>query len=740
MREDQNREKVHKAIDATLSGLNGNPWLFQQISARAGEGEIKVRKKLSAGLVLAIVLLLITAVALGVTLVSQLTKPEVVQTVMEDKAVPLATNNDTGAAVNGVFSAGELADLVQELNENGITLDETNIIMQLMKNGQSYYEEETIMEICRQAFGGNIGTWTLEQQDWYGQLMVKIGYIESYESHLPGPENMTYEDAESFAFRKIRAEYGEDLPLENRDIWRLERSFYLEYPDDPAGEMWYFELSPTDPDHGWYAVNFRDHDPEGTAEIRANIRDWTAGYSGDEVLDAFRSVYGWRPGQWPQEAWHRMHEMLQNASVDTDSWDVQNLKAYRLTDYPEPGGGDISREAAVLNAKQAMENPRAALDGAVLTEYEGERLWMVSFVIYSPEDGPEDESAGGYVVAVSSADGEIRSIRKQGLNDSESFAYVPEAAYEKAWEGILRRDDAIRIATEEALKKYPELDLTNEDQYEVLTDGFDAWYVTFRARDVHLGNVTVTISKAGELLSTDADNTEPDGDTLWSRYWQAYGYFGEWDQSVWVNLEKDMARLEPTTIEGKLLKATHYPEESSVKIRREEAKELGIKATGKRTAEVNTCVLADAEPHPVWIMRILTDDDPEPVVGIDAETGETVFTEQYKVDCTPHYVLYSLPQTWRKTELETLGVPYMAKTAITNRYANMWTDNPEIEVDDPDNWTMELDGLTVRFTGRWKGMKDYEVELDENGYILRCEETDSASAEENPNPPPEYEE
>jgi hypothetical protein len=95
-----------------------------------------------------------------------------------------------------------------------------------------------------------------------------------------------------------------------------------------------------------------------------------------------------------------------------------------------------------------------------------------------------------------------------------------------------------------------------------------------------------------------------------------------------------------------VLKATHYPEESSVKIGHEEAQQLGMKAAGKRRVEVNTCVLVDAKPHPVWIMRILGDHDI--VIGIDAESGKTVFTEQYIVDETPHYVLYSLPKTWRK--------------------------------------------------------------------------------------------
>ena len=66
MRDDLSREKMHKAIDSTLSGLQGDPWLFQRISSRASEGEIIVKKKISVGLVLAIVLLLAAVTAFAI--------------------------------------------------------------------------------------------------------------------------------------------------------------------------------------------------------------------------------------------------------------------------------------------------------------------------------------------------------------------------------------------------------------------------------------------------------------------------------------------------------------------------------------------------------------------------------------------------------------------------------------------------------------------------------------------------
>ena len=725
MREDLNRAKMHKAIDSTLSGLNGDPWLFQRVSARAAEGVTKVKKKLSTGLVLVIVLMLIAAVALAVTLLTH-------QEVVEQVAVPLAVDNDTGVGVNNTYNAEELAELVRNLNENGITLEENNRIMQSLQNGQGYYEEETIMEICRQAFGGNYYTWTLEQQDWYEGLMVKIGFHETYQTRMPGEGNMKYEDAEAFAFRKIRETYGQDLLLEDRSIWQLSRQFYVENPGDPASAGWSFSLEPKDIDHGQYYVRFSDNDPEGSVSVGADIYDWSQPYTGEELLSHFNAVYTWNHGQWPQEAWQRLHEMLQGAEIEPTSREAQALKAFRITEYPVPGEKDISREIAIQKAKEAIQDTRAALDGAVLTDYEGKRIWMVSFVINPSSEGTADETAGLFAVSVDSATGTLLESRKQGMDDSIAFAYVPLDAYEKAWEGILRRSEIIQLAINAIREKYPDLDLMDEEKYEIRAEGYKKWNVTFKAKDIHLGNVSAVVSMDGIVGEINADTEILNGDNLWKRYGQANGYFGQWEQSVWVRLEEDMSGLKPLQIGGRLLKATHYPEESSVKIQHGRAQELGMQATGKRTAEVNTCVLVDAQPHPVWIMRILTDEPDEPVVGIDAETGDIVFTEQFKTDYTPQYVLYSMSETWRKMELEMLGAPYMAKVAITHKFGDMWLDEPELDVDNTENWELQQDGLVIRYIGRWNGMKSYEVELDQNGFVLRCEESNTASMEEKP--------
>lgn len=64
MDERRDKQQFQHALNRTLSGLEGDPRLAQRVLAKA-RGEIKVKKKLSAGLVVAIVLVLAAVTALA---------------------------------------------------------------------------------------------------------------------------------------------------------------------------------------------------------------------------------------------------------------------------------------------------------------------------------------------------------------------------------------------------------------------------------------------------------------------------------------------------------------------------------------------------------------------------------------------------------------------------------------------------------------------------------------------------
>lgn len=722
MNNEMMKERIQQALNAELSGLRTSPMERDRLYENA-IGGTKVKRKLTAGLVLALVLVLMMAAAVAAVLLTR-------QEIVEQVAVPMAMENDQGAGVEESYTPEQLAQLIQTLNENGFTMEENNRLMQAIRNGQGYWEEETLMEICRQAFGGNFYTWTLEQQDWYQHLMVDIGFYESYDPCLPGEGNMKYEEAEAFAFARLKKEYGEDLKPEDRDIYTLSRQFYHD-AENAGTATWSFTLDPKDIDHGMFSIRFEDQDPEGTAFCQADIPDWSKPYTGDRLMSRFQSVYSWFCGKWPQSAWQRLHEMMQSAELKPEDLSYPDFRGYQMTEYPEPKDNEITRDDAVRIAKEALKLDRAALNSAVLTEYEGDRSWMVGLIIYRSDDGSQDDEAGTYVITIDSETGEVMSLRKATKDDGASMAFVPEKAYDAAREGILRGEDYLRLAAEAIRQMYPDVNPLDENEYESRDrGGVKKHNIVFVTKSIRHGNASSAVAPDGTVSEVTADVEPLNGDNLFSRYTAVYGYYGQWEQGIWVKLRQDMDPMEPSGIEGKLLKLGRYPEENSVSIDHVKAQELAIKASGKRTAEINTCVLMDAEPHPVWKLRVIADDPADQVIELDAETGEVLGVDIYRTDYTPSYVLYSLEKNWRRLELETDGPVQMAKKAITYKYGDLWLDFPELDVENPDEYEIQQEGLKVQFVGRWKGMKDYLVELDDNGSVLRCEETASKSTEE----------
>ena len=177
-----------------------------------------MKRKLSYGLVLAIVLLLAAATAVAVALLSP-------KEVVEQVAVPMAQENDPDWRVNMEFSAEEMETFIRKANEIGIDIDDSHPLMEALRNGDGYDEEETIMEVCRQAFGGTYSTWTLEERHWFDDMLTEIGFADGESQPLPGPDDLTEEEARAKMIEAIQTElndemylhdYGEEMNLADR--------------------------------------------------------------------------------------------------------------------------------------------------------------------------------------------------------------------------------------------------------------------------------------------------------------------------------------------------------------------------------------------------------------------------------------------------------------------------------------------------------------------------------------------
>ena len=665
-----------------------------------------------------------------------MTIPEIVDQVV----VPLALANDRGGAgYSRYFSYEDLAEIVRVFEENGFVLPENDVVMQFVTSGYGLPESSVAESYCLQFFGP-FGTWTDEQQGWYDDLEVRLGHAETFGSHVPGKDNMTREEAIAWALKKIREEYGEDLPLEDPDIWQMTVMFTKDAPFDSDShheDIWSVFLTPKNLEHARYGATFVDRVPENSTQLYSAFLNPEESFSVNQLRNVFDLDYGIKKN-WPQSAWQEYHEWLQKVELDPSDYDYIDYLAFRMTGYPEPEADEISREEAVRIAKEAMANKKkAAYNSAVLTEYEGERTWLVSFVIWTPFDGSgtEDEEAGDYVVSIDSMTGEVQSLRTEH-SYNPSFCYVPEKVYKETREMLPKEEDLLPLAVEAVRKAYPEAgDPLDEENYSWSSGLSGYGFIKFTTRNLQHSNIVVRFKQNGKVDKVTMD-PPVDGDNLFIRFYDLYGPMGKWDQSVWVQLEKDMKELEPKEIQGKVMKATHYPEESSVSIKQEEARKLGRKTTGKNMTEVNSCVLVDAQPHPVWIVQLLTD-YVLTIVGIDAETGETVLSMPDRADFSPRYISFSLPEIWRKIEIKENGPAYLAHAAIIDRVFpadEEWRgyDLGDVDVtwmdycymNEGTAWRMEVDGLTVRCISHREGVKSYEVEFDQEGNVIRFEEKD----------------
>ena len=125
-------EQIRQSLNAELSGLNTTSRQRDQFFENA-TGGYKVKRKLTYGLVLAIVLLLAAATAVAVALLSA-------QEVVEQVAVPMAQENDPDWRVNMEFSAEELETFIRKANEIGIEIDDSHPLMEALRRGEGYDE------------------------------------------------------------------------------------------------------------------------------------------------------------------------------------------------------------------------------------------------------------------------------------------------------------------------------------------------------------------------------------------------------------------------------------------------------------------------------------------------------------------------------------------------------------------------------------------------------------------------
>ena len=708
MRDEEMRLRIQKSLDAALSPLEPTAAQKTRMAEGITGGQKMTHKtRISLGLVLLITLALLAVGAAAAVLLSA-------QEVIEKTAVPMALENDTEQRKIESYNHDQLVALIRAANENGITLDESTGIMLALKKGEGYWEDEAIMEICREAFGGIIEEWTYDEQYWFLNLM---GELNGYESDLPypGEDDLTAEQAWEKADQQVLAAYPEEArDIGDQNVYRRKELFTTE--EEESGQ-WQLQYQPNDLEHTRFLVWMgRD----GQAAITPYPQRWesfSVSALSSAVNDAYRANTGTK-SSWNQEAWHAFSQKLPLADRES-GWSME-YDAYLQCVYPLPDASDGTAHQALEIALRDAGQTGADRFDRVLLDIDGRHVWKITLFTVVNSRRSQGQS---WEIDARTGDILCRAVWQTG--DDAWRAYVPESVYAAVREGQMTGVQAVHLAAE-AIRtqlKEPDLPLENPEYFDVhamFREWKQDWSILFLTRTVAHARAEAVVSADGQVQVVSCGPSAVDGDTLYQRYKQAYGA-SRWQQDTWVRFSRDMQAYEPAGWEGKLLKQTVYPEESSVNMTRTQAVDIAFAHNEQQEEEELDATLIGAAPHPVWKV-VLSGDSVLWLYEIDTETGEILDKEAYKPDDSAFdnpLKRYTLHRDYAPVYVRQFGLEQLARIEVIKAYADMSYDEPEWPVETGKNGEIVqydpiLEDRCVTFRADQPGAASYRITFTED--------------------------
>ena len=402
-------ERLKAAVTASAAPV---PEDFLQTTAQMIEHlprkeRIIVRNKLSFGLVLAIILCMLTLTAVAAVL---LTGQELVET----EVLPMALENDT-STINDTFTNEELAHIVALAEENGIKLSDR--ILRALEKGEGYWEEEVIMSLAKSQFGPYPGQWTLEEQYWFEETVVAIGFKDYNRCHIPTEGEMSYEEAYTKAKGHIESQGYDISHLDDRTKYALWRSCYADPDDANIVHIWWnFWFEPLDADLPEFDLNmdasggltaFR-HQP-GLSEALAS---GTASFY--ELYDMYYAQCG-TFADWSPEIFVAFQEDLQ--SIDADDYHhYKAVLAFKASTFILPPEGSLTAEQAYDLALQAVSRPDTTPGGAACLLDDGRAIWKI--MLY-------EKGVASWKVEVDCMTGKVLNVHPASEHGGAWQFYVP---------------------------------------------------------------------------------------------------------------------------------------------------------------------------------------------------------------------------------------------------------------------------------------------------------------------------
>lgn len=390
---DRRDNAIRHAIDAQFSGVVVNPRLRRRV-LREVRRKKQVKKKISWGLVLAIVLMLASVTALAVAYLSA-------KEVVEQQVLPMALQNDS-ETTNERFSTDELKAILDLAEKNGIALPDHFVTA--LEGNKGYWEQEVIMALAKSEFGPIHGQWTLEQQHWFGEVMVSIGFRETNPSCLPGEGEISLDEAMEIIKTRIMNEYGDDVT--DTTGWTRTATYEARFNEQgvvTSPPSWFFQFHPTDVMRNEYVLTMKS-DGEITSFEVQEAPDGNS--TAIDVIRQYSSVYGGY-FQWSPEVWAAVGKDIKGMDPGTHTgWVFQNAN------YILPPENGVSFEQAAEIALRAVNLEYTTVSGAVCCQVGDTPIWKVETHTKRPEDIGSGKYTAVWLVEIDCMTGEVLEQRE----------------------------------------------------------------------------------------------------------------------------------------------------------------------------------------------------------------------------------------------------------------------------------------------------------------------------------------
>ena len=429
MRDELIRSRIHQAVDHHSEHLRPDPSLARRIIDMERKEGPAVKKRLSAGLVLAIILILVTVTALAAVLLGG---KDFVDKVMAPKAAE--TDSES-------FTKEEIGEILRIAAENGLVLSDQDMYALTHLAETGYFKEELMRRFVKTEYGFYPDAWPIEVQHWYEEMLEACGLGDGVVANvLPEGGECTQEQVLKIAQDFIREEYDPQADMDDPEKYLR----FLTYRESRLGEdmtsrQWSLRYEARDLYGTDYCLTL---DPAGHITGEYSVKGilgagWEA--HGQYMMDRFIRVYGDPYGavDWDSEILLKYQEALRHRQALNGPEHFLN-EEYPILDmtYLMPDDTMLPKGAAVEKAKEAcgdLDYETLYGNSAVavcMEDPEGRPVWKVTLRL----------RGGGYVFA------QLDALTGEALITNTGKAGVYRVWRQYVTEEYWRKENPVRDA------------------------------------------------------------------------------------------------------------------------------------------------------------------------------------------------------------------------------------------------------------------------------------------------------